>query len=270
MRNATLAELGGILDWAAEEGWNPGLEDATAFYHADSKGFFVAVQDDAPIAAMSVVNHSDRFAFLGLYIVRPAFRGQGIGYALWQHALRHAGSRCIGLDGVPAQQGNYAASGFAHAGATIRFEGPVPAHSDPATVRPATPADHVALVANEAKASGSHKPGYLMPWFENTEARCTYVSKTSGAFCTVRTCHKGAKIGPLLAPSRADAARLMQHAAHEFGPDLIIDVPAASTELVALCEGFGMETGFETARMYRGDFDHRPPDLFAAATLELG
>ena len=29
------------IDWAAEEGWNPGLEDADRFYHSDPQGFFI-------------------------------------------------------------------------------------------------------------------------------------------------------------------------------------------------------------------------------------
>ena len=30
-RTATLAELETVLDWAAAEGWNPGIDDAVAF-----------------------------------------------------------------------------------------------------------------------------------------------------------------------------------------------------------------------------------------------
>jgi len=102
---ATVKELGTALDWAAAEGWNPGLEDAEAFFASDPAGFFVARDGDRPIAAISVVNHSETFAFLGLYIVTPSYRGQGIGLRLWNHALAHAGARTIGLDGVEAQQG---------------------------------------------------------------------------------------------------------------------------------------------------------------------
>ena len=99
LRNADLSELETVLDWAAAEGWNPGLADAEAFYTADPQGFFVAEADGAPVAAISVVNHDAKNAFLGLYICKPEVRGQGIGFALWQHALRHAGDRSVGLDG---------------------------------------------------------------------------------------------------------------------------------------------------------------------------
>ena len=63
-RTATLPEVVQMLDWAAEEGWNPGIDDAAAFYAADPEGFFVAEVDGQPVAAISVVNHSDAHAFL--------------------------------------------------------------------------------------------------------------------------------------------------------------------------------------------------------------
>ena len=83
MRRARKDEIGLILDWAAAEGWNPGLDDAAAFFAADPQGFFIAENDGEPIAAISVVNHSERFAFLGLYLCLRNWRGRGIGYALW-------------------------------------------------------------------------------------------------------------------------------------------------------------------------------------------
>ena len=82
LRTASAGEVQAMLDWAAAEGWNPGLEDAGAFQAADPGGFFVAEQAGQMVAAISVVNHCDRMAFLGLYICRPDRRGQGIGRAL--------------------------------------------------------------------------------------------------------------------------------------------------------------------------------------------
>ena len=71
-RRMTLADLETVLEWAADEGWNPGVEDAEAFLAADPEGFFVTEDDGVPVAAISVVNHSPDFAFLGLYLCRPS------------------------------------------------------------------------------------------------------------------------------------------------------------------------------------------------------
>ena len=272
-RNATQSELCEVLDWAAAEGWNPGLDDAAAFYRADPKGFFVAVDGaDRPVAAISVVNHNDSFAFLGLYIVRPEHRGKGIGLALWQRALRHAGNRTIGLDGVAAQQDNYASVGFVHAGGTTRFTGMVNGAPD-AGIRLATAGDIPAMILQETAASGTAKYRYLGMWFELTAHRSSLVREGArgiDGFCTLRTCREGVKIGPLVAEDPDIAARLIAHAASLADGPLTLDVPGGSTQLRAVCDGFQMAAGFETTRMYRGPFQTGEHPCFAVASLELG
>jgi len=191
---------------------------------------------------------------------------------VWQAAIAHAGGRTIGLDGVPDQQGNYARSGFAHAGATIRYSGRVPGRVDP-EVRCAEGADTQTLVVLEAAASGWAKETYMSTWFSPTDTRITYVLEAGGhiAGCvTVRRCRVGAKVGPLVAESPGVAERLIAHAAAVFHTDIMIDVPSTSTPLDALCRQFGLTPCFRTARMYRGDTSRPASCLYAVATLELG
>jgi GNAT superfamily N-acetyltransferase len=272
-RTAREPELDQILGWAANEGWNPGIDDAPAFYATDPNGFFVATDDtDEPIAAISVVNHTAEFAFLGLYIVRPEHRGTGVGYGLWQHALKHAGQRTIGLDGVEAQQANYHSSGFVSAGGTTRFTGMIngPVSNN---AQPAQPGDVPRLIALEAAASGVAKPTYLSGWFETKPTRQTITLKDQHqiiAFATVRSCVDGAKIGPLYAPDLVYARKLILHCATVFDGPISIDVPATSDGLSRLCDDLGLEAGFRTARMYRGAFETPPPCVFAVTSLELG
>lgn len=274
LRTATREEVAELLDWAAAEGWNPGLDDAPAFFAADPQGFFVAVEDGRCVAGISVVNHSDSFAFLGLYIVRPDWRGRGLGLALWQHALRHAGARCIGLDGVPEQQANYARSGFVRTGRTVRYAGTVPA--EPAPALPLARSDDLpALIALEAAASGVEKSTYMARWFTQSATRKTFVlrdgRRLSGCV-TARACRSGAKIGPLIAPDMQSARALMASAATAFGPQIMIDVPESAAPLHTLCRTWGLTPGFETARMYLGTAP--TPTLaspfYAVTTLELG
>ena len=60
----TLDEVELAVDWAAREGWNPGLDDARIFHATDPEGFFVGVLDGEPIASISVVayDNSSRFS----------------------------------------------------------------------------------------------------------------------------------------------------------------------------------------------------------------
>ena len=104
---ATRAELDLMVEWAAGEGWNPGLADADCFHAADPAGFLVGRLDGEPVGCISVVTYEPAFAFLGFYIVKPEHRGQGYGLRLWQAGMARLENRVVGLDGVIAQQDNY-------------------------------------------------------------------------------------------------------------------------------------------------------------------
>ncbi|MEM8580524.1 MAG: GNAT family N-acetyltransferase [Pseudomonadota bacterium] len=273
-RTATLNDLSLVLDWAAREGWNPGLDDAAAFFEADPNGFFVACDEGVPVAAISVVNHSPDFAFLGLYIVLPQRRHEGIGIGLWNHAIMHAGDRVVGLDGVPDQQENYRKSGFVSAGGTTRYSGTLPATKH-AQIRPVQDHQIPELIALEGSASGTHKSAYLQAWFAGAKTRVTLTEERAGQLqgaCTVRQCREGAKIGPVIARDLETARRLLEHAATLFPGPVVLDVPDASNALAQLCAAYGMSPSFKTARMYRGKAPKAsaPVDFFAVVSLELG
>lgn len=264
-------ELPRILDWAAAEGWNPGHDDAPAFFAADPNGFFVADSGDGPVAAISVVNHDPGMAFLGLYIVDPDRRGQGIGRALWDHALTHAAGRTVGLDGVPAQQDNYRKSGFVRTGETARYEGPLTGMPDPA-IRPVTQADLPALIAMDRAAQGYARPAFLGAWLTDTATRRTLVlGPGHTGFVTLRACRIGTKIGPLIAATEQGALTLLRAAAAAAGPGpRVVDVPDTQPALAAFCREAGMACSFTTARMYRGPAPTPGPAIATVATLELG
>ena len=118
---ATLEEVELAVAWAAREGWNPGFSDARAFYAQDPGGFFMGKLRGEPLGCISCVKYPWNFAFIGFYIVRPECRRKGYGLRLWKHALEYGSGCSLGLDGVPAQQENYAKSGFQLAYRNIRW-----------------------------------------------------------------------------------------------------------------------------------------------------
>src|SRR5712671_6654673 len=144
-------EIALAADWAAAEGWNPGLADAGSFATVDRQGFLLGELDGHPAATISCVNYDERFAFLGFYIVRPDLRGRGYGLRIWKAAMAHAGSRTVGLDGVVAQQENYKKSGFRLAYPNIRYGGFVAAAAAlPAGVIPLAEVPFATLQADDA------------------------------------------------------------------------------------------------------------------------
>ena len=273
MRPMEASDLSVALGWAANEGWNPGREDAEAFLQADPDGFFMAFVDGKPVAAISVVNHTDSFAFLGLYLCLPACRGQGIGFTLWQYALEHAGDRTVGLDGVPDQQDNYRKSGFVLTDQTFRYEGIVEGSGNP-DVREAVAEDFPVLAALVGEAQGYDTSGFLEGWFTQTGSRKTLVLERNGKIAglvTCRACLQGFKIGPLVADTLEDAKTLL-HASAEGAKSsgLIVDVPVSGKALTAYCQSLGMIPSFNTARMYKGAPPVSGQSVFSISTMELG
>lgn len=274
LRKMRLDDLERVLGWAADEGWNPGQEDAAAFYAADPEGFLIKEVDGAPVAAISVVNHDPEFAFLGLYLCKPDYRGLGYGMEVWRAGIAHAGERNIGLDGVPDQQANYARSGFAKYGRTVRYEGQISAASDP-RIRRASPEDMPTLIARDADACGISRRAFATTWVSECSTRQTMVLWAGAditGFATFRRCRVGSKIGPLYAASETDALALL--ASNPFASSdapSFVDVLEQGSAFATLLAKNGFDPVFETARMYRGVSPETKPARFQAiATMELG
>jgi GNAT superfamily N-acetyltransferase len=270
-------EIAIAADWAAAEGWNPGLADAACFATVDPQGFFIGELDGEPAATVSCVNYDARFAFLGFYIVREDLRGRGYGLRVWNAAIARAGARVIGLDGVVAQQDNYRKSGFALAYANVRYGGVVAARtieSPLAGVVPLTEVPFAAVEADDATVFPAPRPAFLRAWIAapGRVGRALLRDGSLAAWGVIRTCRTGWKIGPLVADDRAAAeAVLAALLAEAGGGEVFLDVPAVNREAVALAESLGLAPVFETARMYTGPI--RPVRLervFGVTTFELG
>ena len=68
IRVATRGEVDIAVEWAAEEGWNPGLYDADCYYSTDPDGFFIGLLDSEPVATISAIKYGHSFGFVGFYM----------------------------------------------------------------------------------------------------------------------------------------------------------------------------------------------------------
>ena len=127
-------EVALAIDWAAGEGWNPGLSDAVSVRAADPGGFLSARLDGRLVGSIASVRYGQGYGFIGLYIVDPSLRGQGIGTLLWDAGMARQSGRTCGLDGVVAMQDAYARSGFVLAHRNVRYGGTLDAFPGGAVV----------------------------------------------------------------------------------------------------------------------------------------
>ena len=276
IRTMTRNDIDTAIVWAAREGWNPGLDDAECFHAADAEGFLMGVLDDEPVATISVVRYGTTFGFLGLYIVKPEYRGRGYGIQLWNAGLARLANRTVGLDGVVAQQDNYRKSGFTLAYRNVRYEGIADSRSvvDPCVVSLSS-VPFSAVAACDRLAFPAERADFLRCWIHRPHGNAFGFVRDGVlvGYGVIRPARNGFKIGPLLASDAAVAEALLDGltARIPHASTFCLDVPEVNPQGVALAERHRMSVVFETARMYSGRIPevslHR---LYGVTTFELG
>jgi len=275
IRSMTRDELDLANEWAAREGWNPGLGDAECFYAADRGGFLIGRLGLEPIGCISVVRYEARFGFLGFYIVRPETRGRGYGYRLWQAGLQRLEGSTVGLDGVVAQQDNYRRSGFVLAHRNMRFGGE-PGCEQPrdARITPIRAEMVEELIRYDRSFFPASRDAFLRCWLEPSrrEGVALIEDGTVKGYGVVRACRTGFKIGPLFAHTEDGADLLFRAlASRTRGGPLFLDCPEPNRAATVLAARYRLSPVFETARMYRGPVPDLPLSrIYGITTFELG
>lgn len=274
IRILSLPELDELIEWAAAEGWNPGVHDAAAFREADAEGFIGAFVDGELIAGISAVTYGETFGFIGLYICRPDARGKGYGRAVWDAGMARLAGRTIGLDGVPEQQANYRRMGFAPAYRTVRYSGrfAAPAARPGYRIQPVTDALLDQVTTIDRANFPAPRPAFLRRWLRppHTAVACVVDAELRG-FGVARACRSGYKVGPLFAEDDDMATALLASVSASCDGDVHLDVPDARASFIDGLVSGGLSPGFETTRMYLGAMPAQPPrGVFGITTLELG
>jgi GNAT superfamily N-acetyltransferase len=276
IRTMTRREVDLALDWAAAEGWNPGLYDAHCFFGADPGGFLIGLLGDEPVATISAVQYGESFGFVGFYIVKPEHRGRGYGMQIWKAALARLGGRTIGLDGVVDQQLNYRKSGFTLAYRNVRYQGTGGgALSGGAGIVPLSSLPFGVVCAYDKPFFPDNRRQFLKCWIAQPQSTALGIlqDRALAGYGVLRMCRTGYKIGPLFADSPGLAERLflaLKGHAPEGAP-VFLDTPEVNPAAIDLAKRHSMTAAFETARMYTGNSPDLPLQrLFGVTTFELG
>lgn len=274
IRTATREELDILVEWAAKEGWNPGLHDADIFWNTDPGGFYVGLLDNEPISCISAVKYGSELCFMGFYIVKPEYRSKGYGLKIWNEALKHSPVRSMGLDGVFAQQDNYKKSGFIFSHRNLRMESIAVKKDYDKNVLKIESKDFNKVNIFDKFHFGFDRKKFLEGWLNMPESTSYKYEDESGlkGYGTVRKCRKGYKIGPLFA-SNYDVAHELFKALASFavGELLYLDTPEINKDAMKLASVYQMKECFGCARMYYGPAPKLPYDqIYGVTTFELG
>ncbi len=264
------------IEWAANEGWNPGLHDLESFYATDPEGFWIGKLNGEPISCISAVKYPNNHAFVGFYIVKKEFRDKGYGLKIWQEAMKGLEGYNIGLDGVVDQQENYKKSGFKLAYRNVRYEGESKKYDNlNSSIKPITEVQFEKLLDYDTKHFQTKRMEFLINWVEQPESFSASLVENDEikGYGLIRKCRKGYKFGPLFADNKDIAKDLFKYLSSQLPEDSVIylDTPEVNPEAVELAKEYNMKYVFETARMYTGEFPMLPVnEIFGVTTFELG
>jgi hypothetical protein len=277
IRTMTREELDMAVEWAAAEGWNPGLHDADAYYASDPEGFLIGLRDGEPVGSVSAVKYSPAYGFMGFFIVKPALRGGTLGPRLAEAGFRHVAGAVVGLDGVLEQAEHYAGIwGFEPAYHNMRYEG-VASGEEAEDARIGTyTADNLPEVERyDRQCFPAPRHAFLERWLRQPDAQ-TLVCREDDAltgYGMIRPARTGYRIGPLFADDAGRAEALFEALVSRVPTSVPVymDIPQPNQAALALVTRHGMTPMFETARMYRGGVPQIAIEkVFGVTTLELG
>jgi ribosomal protein S18 acetylase RimI-like enzyme len=282
LRRLTRTELDVLLASAADEGWNPGVHDAEAFWAADREGLWVVEIDGMLVGGAAAVRHDDHVGAIGMFLVRPELRGSGIGRTVLRSLLDGLGRRLapgagISLDAPVGRESLAAQFGFRASHRIMRMSGTGTVSdrgAQSAALRnlAAVPAHDV--IAYDATYIGAERPDFLRHWIK--PAGGLGIAAVEGGrlvgMGAVRRCRSGLTVGPLFAdsPELADSM-LRALSAHAAGQPLHLDVPASNSAAVELAATHGLTERSAFTRMVRGDIPTVPADeVYGVTAVALG
>ncbi|WP_028865758.1 GNAT family N-acetyltransferase [Psychromonas aquimarina] len=275
IRKMSKDELQLAVDWAAKEGWNPGLHDAELFFNADAQGFFAGEINGRIAAVGSAVCYDNSYAFCGLYIVAPEFRGRGLGLALTKARLEQCGDRNIGIDGVLENVEIYQRVGYKPFYMNHRFQTEASVQDFDNKSIEQISEEHITEIINyDRQCFPAKREIFLRQWIQQPEGRALFYSfegKIKG-FAVRRKCQQGYKIGPLFADNIHIARELFKALQQDIhGEIVILDVPENNPAAMTLARENAMQEVFATMRMYQKglpDIEHNK--IYGITTFELG
>lgn len=268
-----------LVRWAQLEGWNPGAYDAEVFWATDPEGFYGYYKNDELIAGGSIVSYNGEFGFMGFFIVKPEYRGKGIGRKLWHQRrdtllTRLKPRATIGMDGVVAMQSFYEKGGFKIAYRDERYERIGERFEIDPNISNIEDEDLEAILAYDKAIFGFARPQFMLPWLKLPNSKLfkyTHQGNLKG-FVVVRKANTGFKVCPLFADNPIIADALYKACLNAVKDEaLYIDIPVINQGAVDLIKKYQARYVFECARMYHGTKPNTDINkVFGITTFELG
>ena len=273
LREMTAADLPAAHRLSRGEKWPHRLEDWEYMFHLGQG--FVAQSDGKVAGTIMVWPYGDGAATLGMVIVSPTCRGQGLGRKLMTAALERMGGRAVKLNATPDGLALYESLGFAATGAIMQHQGtaaPVPiVELGPVErVRPMGAGDADTIIALDRRSTGLARDALISDLMENARGIVLDRDEEAVGFALFRRFGLGYSIGPTVAPDAQGAKALIAYwLSLHTGMFVRLDVPEDSG-LSPWLEQNGMLNVGRVVTMVKGDWPVTTDGSFSIVSQALG
>lgn len=258
--------------------WNQTERDWRNYLSFEPHGCFVAEVSGVPAGTATTITYPQQVGWIGMVLVHPDRRRQGIGTALLRHSidyLRGRGMASIKLDATLMGMKVYVPLKFAVEYELFRMEGIARSQTRVPFPR-VTPSDLRSLIAFDTESFGVNRGRALTQLLADSPA-LSYVEKDDGGkvngYLLARPGYEAYQIGPWVAASPHIAERLFRQALSDlFGERVFLDVPLSNPLTLEIVQGLGFIKQREFVRMFLGVnyFPAVAERIYASSSAEKG
>jgi GNAT superfamily N-acetyltransferase len=285
-RHLTLSDIPTGLRLCRHAGWNQLAADWELFLDLSPRACRAAVHQDQVVGTVTTVNYENRFAWIGMVLVDPQFRGQGIGTRLLEESLYILRDLpCARLDATPQGRPVYQRLtfvdeyGFSRMQLELQDAGFLKSQSreghTQTNARPMVEGDFKAIAEIDRRVFGANRIQSLRWAFTQAPEYAWVIDKRSGiaGYCLGRHGFNFDQIGPICAPFEAIAKALLEACLVGTSRNrIILDPLHHSSEWISWLQQIGFVHQRPFTRMYRGEnrYPGDPSQLWAIFGPELG
>ena len=259
LRRLYAEDLAAADQLRADLGWNQTILDWQRLLALSPEGCFVAEQNARIVGTCTTIVYGKALAWIGMMMIHPASRGQGIGKALLQHVvdhLRQSGVGCIKLDATPMGQPLYARIGFVPEWTLTRLEhqgSPLGVEAPQYSIHPPAEEHWQAILALDTQACGVHRGPLLRSLAADSRRVLVYESR--GSILGFGMLRRGARadyLGPMAArPGIGEQLAQCMLSGHDDQP-IFWDIPDLNKPASDLAQRLGFILHRPLTRMYVG------------------
>lgn len=277
-RKMNMQDIPAGLSLCRAAGWNQLARDWELFLQLNSEGCFVAIDDNGQVSGTVTTLRYDTFAWIGMVLVNPVMRRQGIGNGLLQQALKKlSNEKTIKLDATPAGREVYLKLDFRDEYALTRMCLDKILH-DRLPASPALPLhkdEIIELLEFDRNVFGADR-ALVLDWLREGAPGLAFVAREKGkitGYCLGRHGNDFTHIGPVIAMDVDRAIHVATAAIRNAGDGpIVMDILHHTSAWVHAIENLGFVERRQLIRMYRGlnEWSGLPQKQFAIVGPEFG